>query len=431
MARGRAPRWACAHAPSSERSFQPPPGTTRRSTVVGERAVGRDERAVRRAHGGRAVEGDERRVEVVAHVGEARQHLPGRQRVELVEAVVEEHFASHGAQRGGVARSARQWQECHCAIDFRHASRDASWRCPTSSRSTSRPRRRSSATSRAATRSARAGRAPGAVPTTTGFAIDVAARARGARRRPTPCSSPGCARRSGRRRQRCSTRCARPTRAARAWPRSAPGAFVLAHAGLLDGRRATTHWAHAEQLAERYPAVNVDPDVLYVDEGDVLTSAGVAAGIDLCLHLVRRDHGAEVANAVARRIVVAPHRDGGQAQFVDTPLPAAAERGPRAPRAPGRWSACASRSRSRRWRATPRAASAPSRGASAPRRGRRRCSGCSRQRVLHARRLLEAHRPPGRGRRRPRRLRHRRLAALAFPPRDGHDTGRVSPQLPG
>jgi transcriptional regulator GlxA family with amidase domain len=100
------------------------------------------------------------------------------------------------------------------------------------------------------------------------------------------------------------------------------GAFVLAHAGLLDGRRATTHWAHAQQLAERYPAVTVDPEVLYVDGGDVLTSAGVAAGIDLCLHLVRRDHGAEVANAAARRIVVAPHRDGGQAQFIRAPLPA-------------------------------------------------------------------------------------------------------------
>jgi len=111
------------------------------------------------------------------------------------------------------------------------------------------------------------------------------------------------------------------------------GAFVLAHAGLLDGRRATTHWAHAQQLAERYPAVTVDPGVLYVDEGDVLTSAGVAAGIDLCLHLVRRDHGAEVANAAARQIVVAPHRDGGQAQFVEAPLPPAGERGLAATRA--------------------------------------------------------------------------------------------------
>ena len=98
------------------------------------------------------------------------------------------------------------------------------------------------------------------------------------------------------------------------------GAFVLAGAGLLDGRRATTHWRYAELLARRYPRVEVDPHVLYVDEGEVLTSAGTAAGIDLCLHLVRRDHGASVANAVARRMVVPPHRDGGQAQFVDAPV---------------------------------------------------------------------------------------------------------------
>jgi transcriptional regulator GlxA family with amidase domain len=98
------------------------------------------------------------------------------------------------------------------------------------------------------------------------------------------------------------------------------GAFALAEAGLLDGRRATTHWAHAAEMAARYPEVKVDPDVLYVDEGDVMTSAGTAAGIDLMLHVVRQDFGAEIANALARRMVVAPHRDGGQAQFVDEPL---------------------------------------------------------------------------------------------------------------
>src|SRR5258706_3962831 len=102
------------------------------------------------------------------------------------------------------------------------------------------------------------------------------------------------------------------------------GAFVLAAAGLLAGRRATTHWQYAALLARLYPDVEVDADVLYVDDGDVLTSAGVAAGIDLCLHIVRADHGAEVANAVARRIVVAPHRDGGQAQFAQRPVPAVA-----------------------------------------------------------------------------------------------------------
>ncbi|HEX8007580.1 MAG TPA: helix-turn-helix domain-containing protein [Trebonia sp.] len=100
------------------------------------------------------------------------------------------------------------------------------------------------------------------------------------------------------------------------------GAFVLAAAGLLDGRRATTHWAHAEALAARYPRVEVDPDVLYVDNGSVLTSAGKAAAMDLCLHLVRSDHGSAIANTVARRLVVPPHRAGGQAQFVTAPVPA-------------------------------------------------------------------------------------------------------------
>ncbi len=98
------------------------------------------------------------------------------------------------------------------------------------------------------------------------------------------------------------------------------GAFVLAAAGLLDGRRATTHWASAEQLAEMYPAIDVDPRVLYVDNGDILTSAGSAACLDLCLHVVRQDFGADVANAVARQMVVPPHRAGGQAQFVTTAI---------------------------------------------------------------------------------------------------------------
>jgi AraC family transcriptional activator FtrA len=98
------------------------------------------------------------------------------------------------------------------------------------------------------------------------------------------------------------------------------GAFVLAHAGLLDGRRATTHWDATERLACEYPKINVDPSVLYVDEGSVLTSAGVAAGLDLCLHVIRRDHGASVAGAIARWTVIPPHRDGGQAQYIATPL---------------------------------------------------------------------------------------------------------------
>ncbi|MGW9193231.1 helix-turn-helix domain-containing protein [Micromonospora chersina] len=98
------------------------------------------------------------------------------------------------------------------------------------------------------------------------------------------------------------------------------GAFALAGAGLLDGRRATTHWRYADLLARRHPAVTVDPDVLYLDDGDILTSAGSAAGLDLCVHVVRRDFGAAVANAVARRLVIPPHRDGGQAQFIEAPV---------------------------------------------------------------------------------------------------------------
>ncbi|MGA5422724.1 helix-turn-helix domain-containing protein [Streptomyces lavendulocolor] len=99
------------------------------------------------------------------------------------------------------------------------------------------------------------------------------------------------------------------------------GAFVLGAAGLLDGRRCTTHWRHAAELARRHPRALVDPDVLYVDDGPVITSAGTAAGVDACLHLVRQEYGHEVANTIARRMVVPPHRDGGQAQYVDRPLP--------------------------------------------------------------------------------------------------------------
>ena len=105
------------------------------------------------------------------------------------------------------------------------------------------------------------------------------------------------------------------------------GAFVLAAAGLLDGRRATTHRMYAAELASRYPDVDVDPNVLYVDDGQVLTSAGTAAGIDLCLHVVRQEHGAAVANMLARRMVVPPHRDGGQAQYVEAPVPTGRDSG--------------------------------------------------------------------------------------------------------
>jgi AraC family transcriptional activator FtrA len=103
------------------------------------------------------------------------------------------------------------------------------------------------------------------------------------------------------------------------------GVAVLAAAGLLDGRRATTHWRYAASIAARYPGITVDADVLYMDEGRILTAAGSAAGIDLCLHVVRGDFGTEAANSVARRLVVPPHREGGQAQFIHAPVPEARE----------------------------------------------------------------------------------------------------------
>lgn len=103
------------------------------------------------------------------------------------------------------------------------------------------------------------------------------------------------------------------------------GAFVLAEAGLLDGRRATTHWMHADELVRRYPTVSVDADVLYVQQDRIWTCAGTAAAIDLCLELVRQDHGAAIANEVARRMVAPPHRDGGQAQYIRTPQVAAGD----------------------------------------------------------------------------------------------------------
>jgi transcriptional regulator GlxA family with amidase domain len=142
------------------------------------------------------------------------------------------------------------------------------------------------------------------------------------------------------------------------------GAFILAHAGLLDGRRATTHWMYARTLAERFPAVEVDPNVLYIDQGQILTSAGTAAGIDLCLHVVRLDHGAEVANAFARRMVVPPHRDGGQAQYVRMPVAESPGEGPLIATLRGRAQTWARPSRYLTWRTTRVCRSVPSRAAS-------------------------------------------------------------------
>src|SRR5690349_3198128 len=105
------------------------------------------------------------------------------------------------------------------------------------------------------------------------------------------------------------------------------GAFVLAAAGHLDGRPATTHWGLADLFQEWFPQIALDPDVLFIDDGDVLTSAGAASGIDVCLHLIRKDHGTEVANRVARLCVVPPWRDGGQAQYIEQPVPEMASNG--------------------------------------------------------------------------------------------------------
>ena len=165
------------------------------------------------------------------------------------------------------------------------------------------------------------GEAPGPVPTSTGFALLVPAGLDALARADTVVV-PGYVPRPG----ALSPALLDALRAAAA--RGArmvsicTGAFALAHAGLLDGRRATTHWQHAAALAARFPRVTVDEDVLFVDEGRVLTSAGVAAGIDLCLHIVRGDHGTEAANRTARRMVVSPLREGGQAQYVTAPVAA-------------------------------------------------------------------------------------------------------------
>ncbi|MEU0967022.1 helix-turn-helix domain-containing protein [Streptomyces sp. NPDC005917] len=111
------------------------------------------------------------------------------------------------------------------------------------------------------------------------------------------------------------------------------GAFTLAAAGLLDGRPATTHWALADRFRRMFPQVALDPDVLFIDDGDVLTSAGAASGVDVCLHIVRSDHGSAVANSVARLCVVPPWRDGGQAQYIEQPVPDEGESGTAATRA--------------------------------------------------------------------------------------------------
>ena len=158
------------------------------------------------------------------------------------------------------------------------------------------------------------------------------------------------------------------------WSRSAPGAFVLAAAGLLDGRPATTHWKYAEDFARLYPEVDLDEAVLFTDDGDLLTSAGLSAGVDLCLHLIRRDHGTEIANHVARHLVVPPWRDGGQAQYIERQVP---ERPSSRPPGPGLGAGSPGGADPgvRSWRGPPACRCAPSPGGSAPRPGSRRRPG--------------------------------------------------------
>ena len=209
------------------------------------------------------------------------------------------------------------------------------------------------------------------------------------------------------------------------------GAFVLGAAGLLDGRRATTHWRHTDEFARRFPAVKVDPGVLYVAEDNVMTSAGTAASVDLCLHVVRLDYGADVANAVARRMVVPPHRDGGQAQFIDAPI--AAESGGDPLSDAMAWaiehldetlavedlagrSAMTPRTFARRFRATT---------------GTTPHQWLLNQRVLLAQRLLETSDMGGRERRPRMRVRHRGRTARALPADRRDLAARVSQDLSG
>ena len=296
----------------------------------------------------------------------------------------------HARQRGALERRARQWQECHCAIDSRHASRGGPG-----------PRRRRRLRPldpgpglRQRARALRVHglrrRAPGACPprpasrSTSPRGLDaLAERRHRARPRAAPravAAAGGGARRAARR--------PRPRRARgldlhrRLRPRRTPACSTAA-APPRTGPTPSS-WPSA------IPAVTVDPGVLYVDEGDVLTSAGVAAGIDLCLHLVRRDHGAEVANAVARRIVVAPHRDGGQAQFVEAPVPVGGRARPGAHARVG--DRAPARAAHRRRDGAPRGVQRAHLRAALPRRDGDHAAAvaAAASASLHARRLLEA-----------------------------------------
>ena len=273
----------------------------------------------------------------------------------------------------------------------------------------------------------------GPVRTASGFAHHPERRPGPARRgRPGRRAGP-----PGRDAERCRSwswrRCAAPPTAGRYVLSVCSGAFVLGEAGLLDGRRCTTHWRYADELARRLPWPEVDPDVLYVDDGQrVLTSAGTAAGIDLCLHLVRQEHGSAVATALARRMVVPPHRDGGQAQYVEAPMPAHRRRAHPRTAARAGWSAtldqphtvettwprgrtCRTRTFARRFRAET---------------GATPHDWLTGQRVLLARRLLEDTELGVESDRRPVRVRRRRHAAPPLHPAGRHHPAGLPHHLP-
>ena len=249
-----------------------------------------------------------------------------------VAVLVDQVLALHEVHASMVRRagSGHEWQDCLCSLGSCHGSepscrrpgvlrrcRSSSWRW--------RARCSASTAARWACRATTCASAPTTSrpsrPTAPGFTIDTPHRLETLAWAdtiivpgwPSPKTAPPAAevcealRRAHRRGARFASLCS--------------GAYVLAAAGLLDGARATTHWMYAEDFAARYPQIDVDPGVLYVGDGQVWTSAGTAAAIDLCLHFVRMDHGAEVANVVARRMVVPAHRDGGQAQYVQAPVP--------------------------------------------------------------------------------------------------------------
>ena len=388
---------------------------------IAEHAVGDDRRAVGGAHALLRLDRDEAGVQP----GLA-QHLERPERVEVVEPVEQQDLDGH-AEDGPAGRAIRRVAGMPMFVTIQpRCIGSSSSRWTRSSRSTSRSRRRCSGpTSRRRTSSWSAAPPPGPVRTSAGFEI-VAQAGPEALASADTVLVPGfephlrvpeapvldALRAAHARGARMVSICT--------------GAFALAAAGVLDGRRATTHWRDAADLAARYPRVDVEPGVLYIDEGQVLTSAGVAAGLDLCLHILRRDHGAALANTIARRIVVPPHREGGQAQYVEQPVPETAGGSladdPRlGARAPAR---AADGPRARRPRPRLRAHVRPP----LQRRDRRPGPALAARPARRRRpRRARGHRRVDRRDRPPLRLRHRREPAQALPPRRPDDADRLPP----